>query len=193
LPTRTNFYTILSQQPNFRHTKVRISLTKKEKCLFTIVVLLVHLKMLMNLEEYEKPSRQQSRQSCHDRLSVKMKVVSFTNNNSESKCIGISYIMFRIVFWDVLPCKIIVDRCFRGAFCLHHQGWRQYAPLKRRSTIILIIRDVGSTHLWNVGRQSFYTAVHPRRQFWTSYSPPWELEISHLIYCLWDKAKHVGT
>jgi len=35
--------------------------------------------------------------------------------------------MFRIVFWDVLPCKIIVDRRFRGAYCLHH----------RRSTIIL--------------------------------------------------------
>jgi hypothetical protein len=40
------------------------------------------------------------------------------------------YIMFRIVFWDVLPCKIIV-----------------------------------------VGRQ-----------FETSYSPPWELEISRIIY-----------
>jgi hypothetical protein len=43
--------------------------------------------------------------------------------------------MFRIVFWDVLPCKMIVDRRSRGAYCLHHQG--QYAPLKRRSTIIL--------------------------------------------------------
>jgi hypothetical protein len=32
-------------------------------------------------------------------------------------------IMFRIVFWDVLPCKIVVDRRFRGAYCLHHQGW----------------------------------------------------------------------
>jgi hypothetical protein len=30
--------------------------------------------------------------------------------------------MFRIVFWDVLPCKIIVDRRFRGTCCLHHQG-----------------------------------------------------------------------
>jgi hypothetical protein len=30
--------------------------------------------------------------------------------------------MFRIVFWDVLPCKIIVYRRFRGAYCLHHQG-----------------------------------------------------------------------
>jgi hypothetical protein len=38
--------------------------------------------------------------------------------------------------------------------------------------------DGGSTYLWNVGRQLFYTALHPRRQIWTSYSPPWELEIS---------------
>jgi hypothetical protein len=37
--------------------------------------------------------------------------------------------MIRIVFWDVLPCKMIVDRRFR---C-----WGPYAPLKRRSTIIL--------------------------------------------------------
>jgi hypothetical protein len=29
---------------------------------------------------------------------------------------------FRIVFWDVLPCKIIVDRRFRVTCCLHHQG-----------------------------------------------------------------------
>jgi hypothetical protein len=42
--------------------------------------------------------------------------------------------MFRIVFWDILPCKMIVDRRFRGAYCLHHQGWvdnhftRQYIP-----------------------------------------------------------------
>jgi hypothetical protein len=30
---------------------------------------------------------------------------------------------FRIVFWDVVPCKIIVDRRFRGTCCPHHQGW----------------------------------------------------------------------
>jgi hypothetical protein len=29
---------------------------------------------------------------------------------------------FRFVFWDVLPGKIIVDRRFRGACCLHHHG-----------------------------------------------------------------------
>jgi hypothetical protein len=78
---------------------------------------------------------------------------------------------FRFVSWDVLPCKIIVDRCFRGTCCLHHQG----------------DDDGGSTYIWNIGRQLFYTAVHPRRQIWTSYSPPWELEISHnrCIFATW--------
>jgi hypothetical protein len=41
---------------------------------------------------------------------------------------------------------------FRGTCCLQHQG-----P-----------DDGGSTNLWNVGRQLLYTAVHPRRQIWTS-------------------------
>jgi hypothetical protein len=27
--------------------------------------------------------------------------------------------------------------------------------------------DRGSAYLWNVGRQLFYTAAHPRRQIWT--------------------------
>jgi hypothetical protein len=35
---------------------------------------------------------------------------------------------FKFVFWDVLPCKIIVDRRFR---------WWQHVPLKRLPTIIL--------------------------------------------------------
>jgi hypothetical protein len=47
--------------------------------------------------------------------------------------------MFRAVFWVIQPCKLIVDRRFRGAYCLHDHPWwwRQYTPLKRRSTIIL--------------------------------------------------------
>jgi hypothetical protein len=49
--------------------------------------------------------------------------------------------------------------------------------------------DGGSTHLWNVGRQSFYTAVQPRRQLWTSYSPPWELEISHRLITVYRVAE----
>jgi hypothetical protein len=53
-------------------------------------------------------------------------------------------------------------------------------PLKRRSTI-------------------FYTAVHHRRQFWTSYSPPWELEISYRYFINswflnpdWKRLIHTG-
>jgi hypothetical protein len=27
------------------------------------------------------------------------------------------------VFWDVVPCSLVkVDRRFRGAYCLHHEG-----------------------------------------------------------------------
>jgi hypothetical protein len=44
---------------------------------------------------------------------------------------------FRAVFWVILPCEMIVDR----------------------SLGLLIPDDGGSTHLWNVGRQSFHTAV----------------------------------
>jgi hypothetical protein len=29
---------------------------------------------------------------------------------------------FNFAFWDVLPCKKIVDRRFRGKCCLHYQG-----------------------------------------------------------------------
>jgi hypothetical protein len=46
---------------------------------------------------------------------------------------------FRIVFWDVLPCKIIVDRRFIGTCYLHHQG----SP----SSGIIIPDDGGSTYL----------------------------------------------
>jgi hypothetical protein len=77
---------------------------------------------------------------------------------------------FRIVFWDVLPCKIIVDRRFRGTCCLYHQGW--VCLLYNRDPFALgsLIPDDGcSTYFWNVGRQLFYTAVHPTRQFWTLY------------------------
>jgi hypothetical protein len=30
--------------------------------------------------------------------------------------------MFRAVFWVVLPCKMIVDRRFRGAYCIPDDG-----------------------------------------------------------------------
>jgi hypothetical protein len=57
---------------------------------------------------------------------------------------------FRIVFWDVLPCKIIVDRRFRGTCCL-------------------IPDDGGSTYLWNVGRQLFWNWIVVHK---TQFTPP---------------------
>jgi hypothetical protein len=53
----------------------------------------------------------------------------FTNmvNNVRFQVLTAASMMFRIVFWDVLPCKIIVDRRFRGAYCLHYFT-RQYIP-----------------------------------------------------------------
>jgi hypothetical protein len=56
--------------------------------------------------------------------------------------------MFRIVFCDLLPCKMIVDRSFRGAHCHHN-----HAPLKRRSTIILHGSTTQKTAL-NIDRKS---------------------------------------
>jgi hypothetical protein len=35
-------------------------------------------------------------------------------------------LMFTVVFWDILPCKMIVDRRFRGVYCLHHPWWAVY-------------------------------------------------------------------
>jgi hypothetical protein len=43
---------------------------------------------------------------------IKLKFVRFQVLTAAS-------MMFRIVFWDVMPCKIIVDRRFRGTYCLH--------------------------------------------------------------------------
>jgi hypothetical protein len=35
-----------------------------------------------------------------------------------SVCLNYKISLFRVVFWDILPCKMIVDRRFRGAYCL---------------------------------------------------------------------------
>jgi len=52
-------------------------------------------------------------------------------------------------FWDVPPCSHVeVDRHFKGAHCLHHQGHD----------------DEDNTNLWNVGQlKRDYKALHPRR------------------------------
>jgi hypothetical protein len=37
-------------------------------------------------------------------------------------------VLFRAVFWVILPCKMIVDRRFRGTYCLDNHFTRQYNP-----------------------------------------------------------------
>jgi hypothetical protein len=66
------------------------------------------------------------------------------------------------VLWNVAPCSLVeVYRRFRGGYYPHHRP-----------------DDGGSKHPWNVGRRiPDYKAQHPRRQL-SSYSLPWEPEIS---------------
>jgi hypothetical protein len=46
------------------------------------------------------------------------------------------------------------------------------------ASVIRVMDDGGSRHPWNIGKRlPDYTAQHPRTQT-SSYSPPWELEIS---------------
>jgi hypothetical protein len=78
---------------------------------------------------------------------------------------------FRIVFWDVLPYKIIVDRRFRGTCCLHHQGSCHIFTLKcipkdgftafYNSKLLLIIRlyVCGALHLIHFNIKCVLTQV----------------------------------
>jgi hypothetical protein len=53
--------------------------------------------------------------------------------------------LFRTVFWDALPCKMIVDRRFRGAYCLHHQAVHGSTSHKTILNIIL-----AAVRTWNL-------------------------------------------
>jgi hypothetical protein len=50
--------------------------------------------------------------------------------------------MFTAVFWVILPCKMIVDRRFRGAYCLHHQGSSLKTALNERYRSQLLQRNL---------------------------------------------------
>jgi hypothetical protein len=79
------------------------------------------------------------------------------------------------LFWVVTSCRLVeVYRRFRGACCPPQKG--THRP-----------DDGGNKHLWNVGELlPDYTALQPRRQP-SSYSPPWEPEISirHELFSSW--------
>jgi hypothetical protein len=67
--------------------------------------------------------------------------------------------MFRTVFWDILPCKMIVDRRFRGAYCLlmmykllHHHHFR-VASVSQTSD------NLGPLHRLSVNIQTTFVKV----------------------------------
>jgi hypothetical protein len=87
-----------------------------------------------------------------------------------------------------------ISSCSGKYECLNSEQWNWCSELSSGMYCrILIPDDGGSTYLWNVGRQLFCTAVHPRRQFWTSHSPPWELEISQVKLSTLFKCKVKNT
>jgi hypothetical protein len=108
----------------------------------------------------------------------------------------INCMMFRIVFWDVLPCsqmttdvsEVRADSII-GATSIWLQGSTSQKILNFINCMMfrIVFWDVLPCKLI-VDRRfrggvlpPSSTAVHPRRQFWTSYSPPWELEISLIV------------
>jgi hypothetical protein len=62
-----------------------------------------------------------------------------------------------VAFYVVWPCSLLqVDRRLRSAYCLHHQGESQYAPLKHRSTSTILHRAISQSHQF-VRACSFHT------------------------------------
>jgi hypothetical protein len=104
------------------------------------------------------------------------------------------------VFWDIAPCSLVeVDRRLRGAYFFHHQGLMMEAASTSETSVYFKEAastsetsvyfkqaswgpdDGGSNHLWNVGIYQWdYTALYTRRLS-SSYSPPWEPEMSHEV------------
>jgi hypothetical protein len=62
-------------------------------------------------------------------------------------------LMIRAVFWVILPCKIIVDRRFRGAYCLHHP-WSS-GSITQKTALNIILAAVRT---WNLTHWILFTA-----------------------------------
>jgi hypothetical protein len=96
--------------------------------------------------------------------------------------------MSYILWWVVMAIKLYYTYITTTG-CLHitHTsfGWRipYEVAIKNIKVYEVQICLLGCSGVLNNCRPLFYTAVHPRRQIWTSYSPPWELEISHQSLC----------
>jgi hypothetical protein len=97
-------------------------------------------------------------------------IVMCTNGNCIRK-VSVNGIIIKMrTFLDIVSCYHGVYRHFRCVL----------PPSSGHHPI-----DGGSTYLWNVGLLRDYTALYPRKLS-SSYSLPWELEISHgIIIYLW--------
>jgi hypothetical protein len=54
-----------------------------------------------------------------------------------------------IACWDIVPCSLIEVEHFRGAYCLHHQGDKQY--MKNWVVMLELVRE-GTTLTGPVGK-----------------------------------------
>jgi hypothetical protein len=63
------------------------------------------------------------------------------------------------VFWDVAPCYLAdIDRCFRGTFCLHHQGSEIY--------LHNIQNELKIMHVSKCEPNAFISRLSNRLHFW---------------------------
>jgi hypothetical protein len=69
--------------------------------------------------------------------------------------------LFRFVFWDVLPCKIIVDRRFRGTRCPPSSG-RSLGSTSQKINLNFILAAVRTWNLTHYPCYAFCKNKHPR-------------------------------
>jgi hypothetical protein len=80
---------------------------------------------------------------------------------------------FRFVFWDILPCKITVDRRFRSTCCLHHQGdeacstsqktnLNRYTVLTENISVYFVLQQVFVLYLFIYLFSMFHALISER-------------------------------
>jgi hypothetical protein len=69
--------------------------------------------------------------------------------------------MFRIVFWDILPCKLIVDRRFRDAYCLHdgRSTIILHGSISQKTILNIILAAVRTWNLTHAGSSNNHSAT----------------------------------
>jgi hypothetical protein len=70
-------------------------------------------------EKATKTSNQDSPRTEHTAYKMQRSAHLLTMTNTLKFCIQTIKEKMR-AFWDIVPCSLKEDRCFRGAYCLHH-------------------------------------------------------------------------